>query len=203
MRNTTGNSRPLAVCSVINVTTPVSSSGIWSASATRETRSRNACRLPGSASPSLSKSAVKSRARSFAISDSTSDSPLVSAPLSASAAAPEPSFTSALISTDDIIRASAENSRATLTSSLRLSRRVASCGSLERSSSDLYPLRSIIALTKSPISASSPDAISAARASIISTNAAIAFRLRAATAGTLPSATARSAVPNEHRSSSA
>src|SRR5699024_5086151 len=40
VRNTTGNSRPLAVWSVIRVTNWSSSPGIWSASATRETFSR-------------------------------------------------------------------------------------------------------------------------------------------------------------------
>ena len=51
VRKTTGNSSPFAVCSVISVTTPVSSpswSGIWSESATSATRSRNSG-TPGAA----------------------------------------------------------------------------------------------------------------------------------------------------------
>jgi hypothetical protein len=54
VRNTTGNSRPLAVWRVISVITPdpsSSSSGIWSESATSATRSRKAESPPG-ASPS-------------------------------------------------------------------------------------------------------------------------------------------------------
>ena len=49
VRNTTGNSRPLAVWSVIRVMTPEpssSSSGIWSESATRATCSRNSASVP-------------------------------------------------------------------------------------------------------------------------------------------------------------
>ena len=57
--NTTGNSSPLAVCSVIIVTTPAPCSGSSSASATSDTRSRNFASTPvsgmsssaGSASP--------------------------------------------------------------------------------------------------------------------------------------------------------
>src|SRR3954447_12831317 len=48
LRNTTGNSNPLAVCSVIRVTTPWwsgSSDGIWSASATSATCSRKPARV--------------------------------------------------------------------------------------------------------------------------------------------------------------
>ncbi len=45
--NTTGNSRPLAVCSVIIVTTPAPCSGSSSASATSDTRSRNSASTPG------------------------------------------------------------------------------------------------------------------------------------------------------------
>ena len=61
VRNTTGNSRPLAVCRVISVTTPPpspSASGIWSASATSATCSRNSQR----ASPSRARPRSNSRA---------------------------------------------------------------------------------------------------------------------------------------------
>ncbi len=52
VRKTVGNSRPLAVCSVMSVMTPVPSppsslSGIWSESATRATCSRNSASVPG------------------------------------------------------------------------------------------------------------------------------------------------------------
>ena len=53
VRNTTGNSRPFAVCRVISVTMPASSSGIESASATSATRSRNAASEPGSGTPGV------------------------------------------------------------------------------------------------------------------------------------------------------
>ncbi len=57
VRNTTGNSRPLAVCRVIIVTRPPwsSPSGISSASATRDTCSRNSASVPSSCEPSNSR----------------------------------------------------------------------------------------------------------------------------------------------------
>src|SRR5665648_1096601 len=70
---TTGNSRPFAVCRVIRVTTPVSTgppsdaaasaSGIWSESATRETRSRKSARSPSGSACSNSEATACSSAR--------------------------------------------------------------------------------------------------------------------------------------------
>ncbi len=57
VRKTTGNSSPLAVCSVISVTMPPCSSpsGIWSASATSATRSRKSASVPSGVAPSNSR----------------------------------------------------------------------------------------------------------------------------------------------------
>ena len=74
VRKTTGNSRPLAVCRVISVTTPgsgraspssspPSSSGIWSESATSETRSRKSARSPSGSLCSNSEATACSSAR--------------------------------------------------------------------------------------------------------------------------------------------
>src|SRR6476620_2696972 len=88
VRNTTGNSSPLAVCKVISVTTPSrlasataasmsapGASGIWSASATRDTCSRKAPRLPSGFSCSYSRTTATSSAR-FSTRDSSCGSVL-------------------------------------------------------------------------------------------------------------------------------
>src|SRR3954454_17268897 len=129
VQNTTGYSRPFAVCTVISVTTPAppspssppSGEGTESASATSDTRSRNAGSDPGAGTPGSTTSSAFSSAT-----------------------------TSAVISV---------NSRATVTSSSRFSTRVWSCGSSDSSSSTRYPVLSSPASRTSCTSAPSATSI--------------------------------------------